>query len=236
MTTLSPSRYIQIVRYIIQRLVQDHPAIAAWKGRGRARQPHHHQQHTSSQPHALHQLAFAGASLESSHHHNNEPIAGPSRSGEGEGGSSPRSTRPLQPDPNLPPEPTEIYRLMNDERLLVPGSIKPPRETVVLCHGEFNQVEEHSSHVAGLYGFSTATPIPLFPSLRLHYWASVLEVLRDRMGVNVVVVGVKGYVFIVLTLFDVTLTCPVLDRLKNVPNKCTPISPKHYPRAPVSTL
>jgi len=46
--------------------------------------------------------------------------------------------------------------------------------------------------VTGLYGFSTATPIPLFPSLKLHYWASVLEVLRDRMGVNVVVVGVKG--------------------------------------------
>lgn len=45
---------------------------------------------------------------------------------------------------------------------------------------------------AGLYGFSTATPIPLFPSLKLHYWASVLEVLRDKMGVKVVVVGVKG--------------------------------------------
>lgn len=47
-------------------------------------------------------------------------------------------------------------------------------------------------HRAGLYGFSTATPIPLFPSLKLHYWASVLEVLRDRMGVKVLVVGVKG--------------------------------------------
>lgn len=44
----------------------------------------------------------------------------------------------------------------------------------------------------GLYGFSTATPIPLFPSLKLHYWASVLEVLRDRIGAKVVVVGVKG--------------------------------------------
>jgi hypothetical protein len=44
----------------------------------------------------------------------------------------------------------------------------------------------------GLYGFSTATPIPLFPSLKLHYWSSVLKVLRDRMGVNVVVVGVNG--------------------------------------------
>ena len=44
----------------------------------------------------------------------------------------------------------------------------------------------------GLYGFSTATPIPLFPSLKLHYWASVLDVLRDKMGVNVLVIGVKG--------------------------------------------
>lgn len=44
----------------------------------------------------------------------------------------------------------------------------------------------------GLYGFSTATPIPLFPSLKLHYWAAVLEVLRDRLGAKVMVVGVKG--------------------------------------------
>lgn len=48
------------------------------------------------------------------------------------------------------------------------------------------------AHESGLYGFSTATPIPLFPSLKLHYWHSVLEVLRDQMGVNVLVVGVKG--------------------------------------------
>jgi triacylglycerol lipase len=57
--------------------------------------------------------------------------------------------------------------------------------------------------VIGLYGFSTATPIPLFPSLKLHYWASVLEVLRERIGVKVLVVGVKGYVssrtFVVLS-------------------------------------
>jgi triacylglycerol lipase len=51
-----------------------------------------------------------------------------------------------------------------------------------------------TTNPTGLYGFSTATPIPLFPSLKLHYWASVLEVLRDRLGAKVVVVGVKGYV------------------------------------------
>lgn len=44
----------------------------------------------------------------------------------------------------------------------------------------------------GLYGFSTSTPFALFPSLKLHYWASVLEVLRDRMGCKIIVVGVKG--------------------------------------------
>jgi triacylglycerol lipase len=49
-----------------------------------------------------------------------------------------------------------------------------------------------SADISGLYGFSTSTPIPLFPSLRLHYWASVLEVLRDRLGAKVIVVGVKG--------------------------------------------
>jgi triacylglycerol lipase len=64
------------------------------------------------------------------------PIAGPSTS------SLPPNYhptgRPLGPDPDLPPEPSEIYRLMNDERLLVKGGVKPPKDVVVLCHGEWN--------------------------------------------------------------------------------------------------
>jgi hypothetical protein len=57
------------------------------------------------------------------------PVAGPSS-------SSPR--RDLRPDPRLPPEPNDIYRLMNDERLFVKGHAAgyAPREIVVLCHGE----------------------------------------------------------------------------------------------------
>ena len=43
---------------------------------------------------------------------------------------------PLKPDPRLPPEPQEIYRLMNDQRLLEPGAVKPPKEVIVLAHGE----------------------------------------------------------------------------------------------------
>lgn len=83
---------------------------------------------------------------------------------------------------------------MNDERLMEPGLVTPPKEVIVLCHGEF--LFEYAlvlvADMEGLYGFSTATPIPLFPSLKLHYWAAVLEVLRDTMGANVLVVGVKG--------------------------------------------
>lgn len=57
------------------------------------------------------------------------PAAGPSSS------SSPR--RNLRPDPRLPPEPNDIYRLMNDERLFVKGhgAAFAPREIIVLCHG-----------------------------------------------------------------------------------------------------
>ena len=111
-----------------------------------------------------------------------EPVAGPSARRD-----------PLRPDPRFPPEPHEIYRLMNDERLLIPGAAKPPREIVVLCHGFSLYVCRVADASSGLYGFSTSTPFPLFPSLKLHYWASVLEVLRDRMGVKILVVGVKGY-------------------------------------------
>lgn len=55
-------------------------------------------------------------------------------------------------------------------------------------------VSGDDTDVKGLYGFSTATPIPLFPSLKLHYWSSVLKVLRERMGADVIVVGVNGCV------------------------------------------
>lgn len=46
----------------------------------------------------------------------------------------PRPNR--HPDPRYPPEPTEIYRLMNDERSYLPGSMQAPKEIVVLCHGK----------------------------------------------------------------------------------------------------
>ncbi|KAK8849562.1 hypothetical protein IAR55_004897 [Kwoniella newhampshirensis] len=186
-TTLSPFRYIQIARYIVHRWMDHIPTI---KGKGRAASP------ILPKTKHMHRSApvlrsTAAASSAESHPSEDVPVAGPSRlrdeqhdpqknSGHSHHRQAPgyRRLPKLAPDPKWPSGPTDIYNLMNDERLMIPGAAKPPKQTVVLCHG--------------LYGFSTATPIPLFPSLKLHYWASVLEVLRDRMGVNVVVVGVKG--------------------------------------------
>lgn len=147
------------------------------------------------------------------------------------------------PDLHFPSENTEIYRLMNDDRAYMEGAMKAPREIIVLCHGEsrcdrceapqrHGRVMElppkhgpSATNHTGLYGFSTATPIPLFPSLKLHYWASVLEVLRDRMGAKVVVVGVKGYVpdFLSTCLVPGSCADKISERArsKNVRNRCT---------------
>ena len=114
---------------------------------------------------------------------------GSSASSPSSSSSSSSSSSNLRPTPNPtpssshpPPNPsqayrTEIARLMAHPALFTPH-FTPPKNVIVLCHG--------------LYGFSTATPIPLFPSLKLHYWHSVLSVLRETLGCKVMVVGVKG--------------------------------------------
>ena len=139
MATLSPFRYIQVCRYILQRYLIDRRSRhspAKWKGKARQAL---HQLQSQSGP----SLAMASAAHNRHHdHHDNgahehtpdEPIAGPSTRPLPPNERLSRS--PLKPDPDEPPEPREIYRLMNDERLLIPGAVKPPRETVVLCHGE----------------------------------------------------------------------------------------------------
>jgi triacylglycerol lipase len=53
--------------------------------------------------------------------------------------------------------------------------IKKPRYPIVLCHG--------------LYGFDVRGP---FWGLEIHYWASVLDILREKVGAEVVVRGVPG--------------------------------------------
>lgn len=91
---------------------------------------------------------------------------------------------------------SEIKRLMVDATLFTPD-FKAPKNVIVLCHGMYKSLASKSIDLTacaslGLYGFSTATPIPLFPSLKLHYWHAVLDVLRDTLGCKVMVVGVKG--------------------------------------------
>lgn len=130
MATLSPFRYIQLCRYMIQRFIADHPSTSLWKGKGK--------QLPQSPPSRIKpnaRVGFATATMEHGRNGRGDdgPIAGPSRHSLP---PNPRSGGPLRPDPDLPPEPSEIYRLMNDERLLVQGGVKPPREVIVLCHGE----------------------------------------------------------------------------------------------------
>jgi triacylglycerol lipase len=133
MATLSPFRYIQLCRYILTRVLSDKhlaPAMSIWKGKAR-QVPSASSPQPSISRSSIRTLGFATAMERQSG--DDGPIAGPSRKPLPPSYRSPRG--PLRPDPNLPPEPNEIYRLMNDERLFV-GDVQPPKEVVVLCHGE----------------------------------------------------------------------------------------------------
>jgi len=127
MATVSPFRYIQLCRYLFQRLLADQPTI----GKGKAKALPSALRRTPE----VNSVAYATEATESRRSETSS-IAGSSTS------SLPPNyhptSRPLGPDPGLPPEPSEIYRLMNDERLLVKGGVKPPKDVVVLCHGEWN--------------------------------------------------------------------------------------------------
>lgn len=230
--TLSPFRYIQVARYLMQWWIDAAPGFAA---RRKAAQQRAHDFIYAPRMSGR-AIAAAAATAQVSADEAESPRA--RRAGRNLGVDvvdrppafpddvSHLLPRPdAYPDLHFPSENTEIYRLMNDERAYVPGAMKAPKEIIVLCHGESKcggregrwvrrprrrwdgramELREPEIHPClslrlgemltstGLYGFSTATPIPLFPSLKLHYWASVLEVLRDRLGAKVVVVGVKG--------------------------------------------
>ncbi|KAG8961356.1 hypothetical protein FRC03_005454 [Tulasnella sp. 419] len=71
--------------------------------------------------------------------------------------------------------PTIIQMLMNHPALFDP--VRKPRNPIVLCHG--------------LYGFDVWGP-STFPKLQRHYWHDVLEVLRGKVGAEVLVAGVPG--------------------------------------------
>ncbi|SJX63775.1 related to TGL2-triacylglycerol lipase [Sporisorium reilianum f. sp. reilianum] len=64
-----------------------------------------------------------------------------------------------------------IHSVMQDPHIYDP--IVLPRHPIVLCHG--------------LYGFDVRGP---FLGLEIHYWAQTLDILRKKMGVDVLVHGV----------------------------------------------
>ncbi|KAG2131795.1 alpha beta-hydrolase [Suillus clintonianus] len=80
-----------------------------------------------------------------------------------------------------PKEPSEgdstdtIHRLLRNPALYDP--IRAPRFPIVLCHG--------------LYGFDVRGPAA-FPSLRMHYWSNVLNILKKKVGADVIVTAVPG--------------------------------------------
>lgn len=211
MTSLTPFRLFQLCKYALQAYASNSPLIIRTRRkadsvkqlylaskRNRKRHGHHlvgshveERRGWDTKPHPMQgrpsvlgqQHVDASASVDAQRASSEYPLAGSS--------SSLDATRrhPSTSDRDLARTlsshggrhhrqyPNEITRLMADPTLFKP-SFQAPRNVIVLCHG--------------LYGFSTATPIPLFPSLKLHYWASVLEVLREKLGCKVMVVGVKG--------------------------------------------
>lgn len=141
--TLSPFRYAQVAKYALQRWLDQTPNVvkSTWKGKGRATPV------VTATPTGSRQASGSSSSSSSSGSEESDVSpganSGPSSSTKPESpdlsGRSPspsNSRYKLQPDSRMPPQPTEIYRLMNDERLLEPGRRNAPKEIIVLCHGE----------------------------------------------------------------------------------------------------
>ncbi|KAH9950676.1 alpha/beta-hydrolase [Amylocystis lapponica] len=89
------------------------------------------------------------------------------------------------PEPERPPRYEDVYpsranqdtihRLLNSPVLYDP--IRKPRYPIALCHG--------------LYGFDVRGP-SAFPLLQTHYWSNVLNILRQKVGAEVIVTSVPS--------------------------------------------
>lgn len=104
-------------------------------------------------------------------------------------------TRPASPQrtPQPPQGNATIHRLMINPTLFDPT--RAPRYPIVLCHGMHPCIDISVpllDLVPGLYGFDARGPAA-FPGLRLHYWSSVLSILKHKLGADVIVTGVPGY-------------------------------------------
>jgi triacylglycerol lipase len=140
--TLSPFRYVQIAKYVLQRLVDQPTATlkSTWKGKGKAAvkaAPTSGEARYATKASSGESSSSSNSSSSSSS--GSESSSSPNPEKPNLSGSSPGPSRSriiLQPDSRMPAQSTEIYRLMNDERLLEPGRRNAPKEIIVLCHGE----------------------------------------------------------------------------------------------------
>lgn len=170
--TLSPFRYIQVARYVIQWWLDAAPGFAARRKAARDRAAQFiYAPRMGARTRALAAATVlsdenaglrgksnsAATGAETSSDPNNytntntnmTPTPAPKASLTLEPGYMtpyPTADVPLPPPSPRPARPdrvpdnrynTEIYRLMNDDRAYVPGAMKPPREIVVLCHGQY---------------------------------------------------------------------------------------------------
>ncbi|KAG8998330.1 hypothetical protein FRB93_013806 [Tulasnella sp. JGI-2019a] len=71
--------------------------------------------------------------------------------------------------------PSQIGSLLEDPILYDP--IRKPRNPIILCHG--------------LYGFDVWAP-SIYPRLQRHYWLEILDILRKRVGAEVIVTSVPS--------------------------------------------
>ncbi|KAH9850201.1 alpha/beta-hydrolase [Lenzites betulinus] len=77
--------------------------------------------------------------------------------------------------PSRPRRNDHIHKLISNPTLCEP--VRTPRNPIVLCHG--------------LYGFDVRGPSS-FPILQHHYWSNVLNVLRGKVGAEVLVTSVPS--------------------------------------------
>jgi len=89
----------------------------------------------------------------------------------------------------LPPD--IIHQLLASPTLFEP--LRRPRFPVVLCHGTppLRWSLDTYFRILGLYGFNARGP-GSFPNVRVHYWANILKILRDKVGAEVIVTSVPG--------------------------------------------
>lgn len=138
--TLSPFRYIQLARYVVQWWIDAAPGLARRRKEAQARAIRF-----MEAPRARSRF-MAAATLAASN-----PDGGASKLAQQAAARAgvqaidepdtnadvgllePRVDK--HPDPRYPPESMEIYRLMHDKRLYTPGAMQAPKEIVVLCHG-----------------------------------------------------------------------------------------------------